>query len=650
MYFRPVPLVPYRGVTLPGSHRTPEMKRFVDTNHYRITSSGSSGGVTTSKRDGIMGLAAAAGSGGAWAPPAAATGKPVPSHYMYGNLYDMGKLMVPQGHATEEFAAAIVRDFSQGHYGALTENNPGIMRFYLDIDWESEACPTEDEWQALEAAILKAVKRFYPEDAEEGTFDMVVCSAGVRDTVVRTTGRPGYKAGLHVIFMNLYVTTEQALTLSTAIITCAEHSWPEAPGVWRSRIDQAVYGPTRGLRWVWQLKSKPCDVCGDVDAATGKVTPNYARAGSCESCVRGFLADTTASMYAPVYMLNGDTGVRDAITPSCRTRPQQDLMLACSIRYVQMDAVTPGFTVYAGAPAPPVLGKKGGCADVDDALIRAAANKAVVMDPRSPEVRAAQDAIRRIHENYGAITVKALHRAQNGNWYCAYVRGEGDRFCMNKKGKPGTHNNATVKFYFVRAGVQQRCNCRCPTVEGRVMGMCRNFNSQLYPLLAPERAILFEALSVPTRVAGAASLGGGVFAAGAAPAPDDPAAVFDSMHALAGPGAGTMSLAVVAECVKRTASDVQARRLAMGTSASLACISDKERTSRVSDTYDAVRKPLMWKRELMAASKSAAARQVRPRTLPSTDEAGDGASASASAGAGIAPSLSRRDVSVGIVD
>lgn len=56
------------------------------------------------------------------------------------------------------------------------------------------------------------------------------------------------------------------------------------------------------------------------------------------------------------------------------------------------------------------------------------------------------------------------------------------RWCANL-GR--AHNSNNVYFQLTRAGVCQRCYCRCDTTEGRRHGLCKDFSSAVWPV--PER-------------------------------------------------------------------------------------------------------------------------------------------------------------------
>lgn len=445
-------------------HRRPAMQQFVNDNGFTVKTAGA----TTD-----------------------ADGNATCSHYMYGGLYAMGKLVVPQGSPTAALAAAVVTDFRMCRFGALTENKPAKkpMRFYLDVDFNVLGGLEDATWSLIEATVLEETRRFFP--SVPGTDDLfvaLVLASGTR-SVCKPDGTTGTKAGVHVVFQNLFVDVDMALYLSSAIVARVQKLAPESDDRGLATcIDQAVYGKTRGLRWAWQFKCSACVRCCST-SPEGRVVPN--RKG-CTHCFSGVVADVSSSMYAPVYTVDG-MGTRTYL-PDCRMEPTIELLLASSIRYVEADAVSPGFVVYEGAPPRPVLRAVGKRAEnsvavVTDAGEPAKPAKADLVLRGSEAAKALQAAIRRMHRMYADIDVKYAHRAGNGNWYKVFVRNVGASYCMNV-GKD--HSHAQILFIAKRSGIQQVCQCRCDTTEGRITGRrCRDYSSPSQALLAAERSVLF---------------------------------------------------------------------------------------------------------------------------------------------------------------
>ncbi len=435
----------------------------------------------------------------------AATSKQPDSHYTYGGLYRMGVLNLPPGEPTRDLARAYVNDFKNCWFTALTENRPsvGCMRMYFDYDLEFDEFPTEDFWRKMEAIEKREVKRFFPDkDPTDRVFQSTVATCGVID-VSDADGTTRFKAGIHVYYPNLFVTEDMALYISTAVLSACKTQWPKPDGHWEKIIDQKVYAPTRGLRWVWQFKAKPCETCklartGGSGAGGAK---KRGRSDWCDACENlGRTPDTTATMYAPLYRVDGN-GKRDVIKPSCRQTPTVELMCECSLRAVFSMEPTPGFVLYPGAEPVPtlsVVSKRGGCSG-DVSLVTHA--RSVPRSGHNVEVIAEgcnqfgilQNLIRRMNPIYKEVYIKQATRTPTSKSvkYTVQVRGVGSGHCMNKS---GSHHSAHVYFIVTKVGIAQKCWCSCPVV--RTAGVfCKEYESPPMALDAHENTYLFDYMS-----------------------------------------------------------------------------------------------------------------------------------------------------------
>jgi hypothetical protein len=401
----------------------------------------------------------------------------------------LGVVYVPQGPPTVELAEALVADFRQRRLWAFTEvkarDRP--MRLYLDVDLEEPTPLQEAFWAELEDLIREEVQRFYP-DTTKATFGAVVLASGMRTLPPDpATGKPAmYKAGIHVVFQDLYVTVDQALQITAGIIARAQKRWPLPDGGWRRRIDQAVYGEARGLRWAWQFKTTACTRCGLVDDK-GVVT--ISKRG-CPECVRGQVPDESNSMYAPLYRLCHN-GVRHWLgTPhTMRTRPSVDLLLECSIRGQDLWQVTPGFVVYVGAPEQPLLGGTKAKPKVvfqGDGQVKRATASGHAVDPCTHAFRVVEAAVRSMHPAYKDLEVRCVSQFGSKRGYKVTVEGYGSRYCQNVGRE---HRRATVKFVVTRSGVRQECHCQREPLAGGTR--CKDYASPPRRLTDSEVMVLF---------------------------------------------------------------------------------------------------------------------------------------------------------------
>ena len=454
--------------------------------------------------------------------PKAGGGAPPPllSHQCYGNLGFNGRLCVPV-EDTPAFARACVADFAAGNFYAFTENRPRLpdgrecaSRMYFDYDIETVdgRPPSETMFRRLEWLEKRVLARFLPSLPEDSpVFTSVVCASGVRTAAPKAAGAPPvYAAGVHVYYPHLYLTLVEALYVCTAVQSAAKAQLAEyaTPDQWAQGGDLNVYGESRGLRWVWQLKDQACPACAPAAAARTRARSG----GACDTCDgAGRVPDLASSMYSPIYRVDG-RGVRTPVSPDPRLRPTVDLMLECSLRAHYMLESTPGFVVYPGAePVPKVRALTGAAAGV---------LKESGLEEGAKAVAAAAAVLRRLDPHWSRLQVDRLtqHVSDKGRrrtYFKAAVSGEGSGYCANY-GKD--HRSARVYFILKPEGVLQRCYCRCPDVRLAGGTTCRKYESDLFPFLRTDPKLDFAA-PPPTEAAAVVYV-----QAAAAPAPASPTA------------------------------------------------------------------------------------------------------------------------------
>ena len=121
---------------------------------------------------------------------------------------------------------------------------------------------------------------------------------------------------------------------------------------------------------------------------------------------------------------------------------------------------TPGFRLYPGCPV--VLNERRRFKNVmaeDHAAYSLLEQQLRAMRPQTAELD-----VDRI-----AITGK------NGTVALAFVSGHNATYCPNIE---GFHKSARAYFYITPSGLEQRCGCKCDTVQGRKSGMpCKDWKS-----------------------------------------------------------------------------------------------------------------------------------------------------------------------------
>ena len=370
-----------------------------------------------------------------------------------------------------------------------------------------------------------------------GLFTALILASGVRPAAPPLYGT----AGVHVVFPKLYVTVDQALYISAAVI--ARLNTLKVPGGmgkgWEDRLDRAVYAERRGLRWAWQVKATRCSACGGTGLAAGANAGAGAGAGAgsgggpgpssavapsgpsgpvgCRTCRRtGQVPDRAASWYTPrARIVDGE--LADVAALCSVTRPTVDLLVEASIRGTE-DVVTPtvGWQLYEGHPPLPLL-KTSASGDAirvyDDAgvaSVRAPKDATRDLQPGDARVTVLEEAVRRMHVHYRALSVsRVIVHAGTGLAKCprfrVYVTGVGATYCQNKG---ACHTSNSIKFWGTREGLQQECHS--PHLHNGVL--CSTFKSTpVQPFTTEERRVLFPMLTPAT---GSGGVGGHVTSGG----------------------------------------------------------------------------------------------------------------------------------------
>ena len=201
-------------------------------------------------------------------------------------LMDGGQLHVPDAE-TDAFWSAYVSDIQSGFKLYVVEQKTEFFKFFVDVDFKSDA-PLGDE-SAFELChkICMAV-------------DAGPC------LVARAPPRPfknWIKSGLHIHWPNLIVSKADAMALRTQILLDLDHpSWAEV-------IDSSVYGGS-GLRCLWSHKKPEGDPYVPWrEVPTGKVLCTVPEV----AMLKLFSVRTTAGQSRPPQLVEHDSKLEEFI-------------------------------------------------------------------------------------------------------------------------------------------------------------------------------------------------------------------------------------------------------------------------------------------------------------------------------------------------
>jgi hypothetical protein len=300
-----------------------------------------------------------------------------------------------------------------------------------------------------------------------------------------------YRAGIHIVFPELYVVVDQALMIAAAVVARLN-----ADGLpcgsstdWEECVDSGVYHEHRGLRWAWQVKHGTCGTCKGAKGTGGIVTGGggvgsaggYMYAGSsssfsqrCATCGgSGMVANRSESMYTPRARVDarGELGsheLRRVVAPT------EALLLEASVRGADCSIVpTPNWTLYAGHPCRPTLRVRHDTIEVVTGKPTAARvpRNGTVLDMSDPRRSTLVALVHKTNAMYAKLSLTNVYfivNAKGQHSYLVYVKGSGETYCQFKAARahgPGgdgvvSHHATRVHFRVTTDYIRQECKSK----------------------------------------------------------------------------------------------------------------------------------------------------------------------------------------------
>ena len=325
-------------------------------------------------------------------------------------LLDGGKVRVPDesaGAFLNAYAIAVVKRLQP----CVVELRTAVFRMFLDLD-VVEPSDAPLDFGAVMRILQARAAQFFAEDEPRA----VVCETA-RKGVGGDGG--GIKAGRHVVWTNVRVTSATALAYRAAVVEDLEAGLPGAcVKPWRSVVDACVF-QANGLRMPFSEKGRGNTATyGPAQVWTGAAEWKAVEAPSGVSAVREWVRTLSVRTFGL-----DDTPVREGV--EVPTEASQDGLCGTSKSLTEYRAVLPA------------------------------------LDAALPVQFAGQ-------RFTGVIKTDS----------CFLLRSSA-QYCMNL-GR--THNSCGTYFVLSLKGIRQKCYCRCPTTEGRKFGLCKDFGSEMWPV------------------------------------------------------------------------------------------------------------------------------------------------------------------------
>ena len=416
-----------------------------------------------------------------------------------------------------------------GHKNWLVEQKLDIFRYFIDLDFKQPGILLPEKIEAIVFIVVRAVSKFFPDlndDLLKCICSSTVCKVdrckaclcdceGQKDCEnckgVGNTGKKGIldcpgcggefpvtkKTGVHLHFPNIFVNASQALDMRETVIAECTRVWGfrSSPlNAWSEVIDEVVYKQS-GLRMMCAHKGEPCKQCKS--QKSGEI---------CTGCKNTRRIDQ-GRPYFPLLCTNGK-GLRDKLLEEEYQKNFSMLIADTSIRFYG-DAVTPGYSLYEGAPTSAtslkmkpltgikLAGKKRVISETTGSLL----SQQLALD--APEVRAIQsffseESVKNKHcsVHYGDLVVSQVKYKKKDESFKVDVSGRNSRYCMNKG---DSHGGNRVYFLFRAAtsehtmGVVQKCYCE--KEDSRKYGPCATYTSSSMTLPHKIASVLFPSSS-----------------------------------------------------------------------------------------------------------------------------------------------------------
>lgn len=336
-------------------------------------------------------------------------------------LLDGGKARVPDdaaGAFLNAYALAVVR----AHRPCVVELRTPIFRLFLDLDVKIVKTVDTFDFGAVMALLQqRATAMFGLQEPPRA----VVCATQPREV------DGCIKAGKHVVWTNVFVTSSTALAFRQAVVTDLDAAMPDAcTKPWSTVVDACVF-QANGLRMPFSEKGR----CNSATYVPTEVWLGEASTTVEEEAVRGVSA------------VRG--WVREL---SIRTFGKDETPLAEGVEV----ALEPEEGTSSG-----VRGTTKSLAPYSSVL---------------PALDAA------LPVEFAGQRFTSLVQTDT----CFLLRSSG-QYCLNLGRR---HNSCGTYFVLTRKGVRQKCFCRCETTEGRKYGMCKDFGSEVWPV-PPEVTVAF---------------------------------------------------------------------------------------------------------------------------------------------------------------
>ena len=389
------------------------------------------------------------------------------------------------------------------------EQRTPIFRLFMDLDFKQPEGLPAIKVEAISYIVTRSIKKFYPTSGESffrlicctTTYKQELCSGCVCSCyrasclphpeceLCKGTGCTGKskvdssktcekcmgkmpvkkKTGVHLIWPEIYVTTEQCLDMRETVIADLITTFGQRVNPfndWRDVVDCSVYNKA-GLRMIGSRKTEACPTC------KGKRKTD-ADGERCTMCGGNGHVDA-GRPYAPLFVTDG-SGRRDKEREKLYIEDYSRLVWDTKIR-TSKDAPSDGYIVGEGAPL--YQASDDNKRHKPAGLPRAGKQAACALD--TPEARAIQEYFTSpdaplVYKNVVVTSVvlnsRKASKDKEEKSYFVHVSGENSRYCHNIK---RNHKSNRIYFRITQSSIFQHCHDDSDVRDPEMLyGLCKD--------------------------------------------------------------------------------------------------------------------------------------------------------------------------------
>jgi hypothetical protein len=355
-------------------------------------------------------------------------------------LLDGGIWKIPKNEYSE-FLRILSIDLQNNEKHYISENKTPVFKFISDLDFYQES---EIDIEGVVRIIQSVIDEYFIDKS------VIICTADSKKVSINEIEYTKY--GFHLVWPDIWITTESAKKLRILFIEKLTEAFGERPAInsWADVVDLSVY-EDNGLRMIGCRKMGFCKNCKN-------------KKESRETCgVCGGVGKVDEGrVYKPVNIF-----------------PKNDKYLSQIVNNYLIQVCQTSIYNYQDLPETEFA------KELNVVLENVKKNKKKVSDDRDETMVKVENFIRKnFKEHYSKIKIKKFTKDSTDRYFAE----PDDNFCMNVN---RNHSSSSIYFQITPNGICQRCFCKKDSTEGRLHGSCTKFCSPEVVLSKILKNVLF---------------------------------------------------------------------------------------------------------------------------------------------------------------